>query len=276
MGEVALTCSRMSTSYERAVEELYRAPLASFVAERKRLAGELKTAGDAAGAQRLAKAARPTLSAWVVNQLWWTERKTFERLLKTAKEVRVGDAEALATHRDVLAELRERASALLSGEGRGVNENMLRRVSTTLAALAATGGFEPDPPGALSADRDPPGFEAALGMLADAPERAETETRPAPAGQRDASDEAETAAARRRAEAERKRLEAEQRRLAAERTKLEAALERQRREVSARENDVARLREELAAAERRLADAKSKEITIHEELRKLEEPASTT
>jgi hypothetical protein len=266
----------MSTGYERAVEELYRAPLSSFVAERKRLAGELKASGDASGAQRLAKAARPTLSAWVVNQLWWTEQKTFERLLKTAKDVRVGDTEALATHRDVLAELRERASALLSEDGRAANEAMLRRISTTLSALAASGGFEPDPAGALAADRDPPGFEAALGMLADAPLRAETEAHTA--NQRDDadSDAADTAAARRRAEAERKRLEAEQRRLEAERTKLNAALEKQRREVAARENDVTRLREELAAAERRLADARTKESTITDELQNLEAAASAT
>jgi hypothetical protein len=274
--EVEVTSTRMSMSYEHAVEELYRTPLSSFVAQRKRLAGELKAAGEASGAQRLAKAARPTLSAWVVNQLWWTEQKTFERLLKTAKEVRVGDTEALATHRDVLAELRDRAAALLSDEGRGANEAMLRRITTTLGALAASGGFEPDPPGALVADRDPPGFEAALGMLADAPQRAETKARTENPRDHSDADAVDTAAARRRAEAERKRLEAEQRRLEAERTKLNAALEKQRREVTARENDVARLREELAAAERRLADARTKESTITDELRNLEAAGSAT
>src|SRR5688500_9185783 len=111
----------MSSSYESAIEELYRAPLANFVAERKRLATALKAAGDTAGAQRLAKATRPTLSAWVVNQLWWTERATFERLLATAKDVRVGDAEALAAHREVIAELREHAAALLGDAGRAPN-----------------------------------------------------------------------------------------------------------------------------------------------------------
>ena len=265
----------MSSSYERALEELYRAPLASFVAERKRLAGELKAAGDAAGAQKLAKATRPTLSAWVVNQLWWTERKTFARLLATAKDVRVGDAEALAAHRDVLAELRERAAALLSQDGRGANETMLRRVSTTLGALAASGGFAPEPPGALSADRDPPGFDAAFGMLADTP--SETRSNAAPERPRDesASEEAASVAAKRRAEAERKRREAEQRRIEAERTKLTAALEKQRREISARENDVSRLREELASAERRLLEAKSKEASLAEELGALETSAAT-
>jgi hypothetical protein len=35
----------------------------------------------------------------------------------------------------------------------------LRRVTTTLSALAASGGFAPDAEGALLEDRDPPGFE---------------------------------------------------------------------------------------------------------------------
>lgn len=263
----------MSSSYESAVEELYRAPLASFVAERKRLAAALKTAGDTAGAQRLAKAARPTLSAWVVNQLWWTERATFERLLATAKDVRVGDAEALAAHREVITELREHATALLSEGGRGANENMLRRVATTLGALAANGGFSPDPPGALSADRDPPGFEAALGMLADAPEPSEGV---AQKKQREATatEEAETAARKRREEAERKRQEAEQRRLEAERARLTAALEKQRREVAARQHDVARLRDDLSSAERRLAEAMNKEETLATELQELDGSAA--
>lgn len=266
----------MSSSYDSAIEELYRAPLASFVAERKRLAAALKAGGDAAAAQRLAKATRPTVSAWVVNQLWWTQRAAFERLLATAKDVRVGDAEALAAHREVIAELREHAAALLGEGGRGASEAMLRRVSTTLGALAATGGFAPDPQGALSADRDPPGFEAALRMLADTPESNEEAGAPRPQREREQgdTDEKETAAQKKRAEAERKRREAEQRRIEAERTRLTAALEKQQREVTAREQDVTRLREELAAAERRLTEAKHKQTAMLAELDELE-PSAT-
>jgi hypothetical protein len=264
----------MSSSYERAVEELFRAPLASFVAERKRLAAELKLSGDAAGAAKLAKTTRPTLSVWVVNQLWWAEREMFERLLRSAAALRVGDADALAAHRAVLAELRERASELLSTDGRSPNEAILRRVSTTLAALAAGGGFAPDPPGALSADRDPPGFEAAFSMLeteGDAsPEHRASPTQAAESETAAKRAEAEHSLKAKRAEAERKRLEAEQKRLDAERARLNAALERQEREVAAREADVATLRHELAAAERRLEEARSKVTSIAIELAALE------
>ena len=50
---------------------LIQAPLAEFVAERKRLSLELKTAGDKEGAKALASTAKPGASAWAVNQLHW-------------------------------------------------------------------------------------------------------------------------------------------------------------------------------------------------------------
>jgi hypothetical protein len=269
----------MGSSYERALEGLFRAPLASFVAERKRLAAELKLEGDTAGAARLAKMARPTLSAWVVNQLWWTEREMFERLLRSAAALRVGDADALAAHRTVLAELRERASELLSVDGKSPNESMLRRVSTTLAALAASGGFEPDLPGTLSADRDPPGFDAAFSML-ETQGDASPKERASVSKAADSEDAAKHAEAERdlqskRAEAERKRLEAEKKRLDAERTRLSAAVDRQEREVTAREGDVARLRDELASAERRLEEARTRLTSIAKELAGLDDSETT-
>src|SRR5688572_3035159 len=178
----------MQARYEDAVEALYKGTLEAFVAERKRLAIELK-AEDPSGAARLSKLARPTVSVWVVNQLWWQSRDLFEGLLEAARRVHEGDLGATGAHREALAKLRTRAAEILSTAHHATPDALLRRVTTTLSALAATGGFEPDPPGALGADRDPPGFEAA-GTLAPSPKA-------------DAAD-----AERRRLEAER-RLDAE-------------------------------------------------------------------
>ncbi|HTJ41979.1 MAG TPA: hypothetical protein VL463_07765, partial [Kofleriaceae bacterium] len=58
---------------EDAIETLYRAPIDQFVAERKRLAAELKT-GDKAAAKALMERRRPTVSAWAVDQLHWQAR----------------------------------------------------------------------------------------------------------------------------------------------------------------------------------------------------------
>jgi hypothetical protein len=146
--------------YDDAVESLFQAPHDQFVTERKRLAGELKAAGDKDGAARLAKLARPPISAWVVDQLWWRARAAFEALFESADLVRRGDLGASGAHREALAALRVHAIQILTDAQHGTTESTLRRVAQTLSALAAAGTWDPDPPGALSADRDPPGFEA--------------------------------------------------------------------------------------------------------------------
>ena len=100
--------------YEHAVETLFQAPLDQFVAERKRLAAELKAEGDRTAAAKLAKLTRPPISAWVVDQLWWRARPEFVALFDSAERVRRGDFGANAAHRDALASLRARAAQILS------------------------------------------------------------------------------------------------------------------------------------------------------------------
>jgi len=146
-------------SHDEALTALFQAPHESFVAERKRLAAELRAAGDKTGAAALMKVNRPALSVWVVNQLWWKHRDPFLLLLGAAKRVKAGELTATAQHRDALNALREKAAQVLTEAGHAAPEATLRRVTTTLSALAASGGFEPDPEGALREDRDPPGFE---------------------------------------------------------------------------------------------------------------------
>ncbi|MBA3458799.1 MAG: hypothetical protein H0T46_02480 [Deltaproteobacteria bacterium] len=152
----------MSLDLDSALAELYQAPHATFVAERKRLAGELKAAGDKAGATAMGKRTRPNISAWVVNQLWWHARDAFSALLTAAERLREGDLTASAAHREALAKLRSRAAAILSDAGNAATEGTLRRVAQTLSALAASATWEPDAPGMLTEDRDPPGFDAAM------------------------------------------------------------------------------------------------------------------
>ncbi len=149
--------------YEEALGQLFRAPHANFVTERKRLAAEIKNGGDKDGAARLAKLGRPPISAWAVNQLWWNARAPFDEMLSTAKKVREGDLGAMQDHRAALAKLRERATEILTAAGNAAADATIRRIQMTLSAIAASGGFDPDPPGALTEDRDPPGF-AALGI----------------------------------------------------------------------------------------------------------------
>jgi hypothetical protein len=260
----------MPSAYDDAVVTLYQAPLDQFVAERKRLAAELKAAGDKDNASRLAKLGRPTVSAWAVNQLWWRERDAFDALLAAAERMRLGDLAASREHRDALAALRTRAASVLADGGHGAPDGTLRRVTTTLSALAANGGFDPDPPGAIAADRDPPGFGAvgfeALSAppppkpAAKAPElksaprataakaAADAEARRLEEDTRRAQQAERAAAERQRAAEEQRRVERERIKQQAERQRLENALRLAQRELDAHTRELERLERDLAKA----------------------------
>jgi hypothetical protein len=235
----------MATSYADAVAALYQASHEEFVAERKRLSAELKASGDKTGAQRLARLVRPPVSAWAVNQLYWRARDAFDEMLETARRVREGDLGATAAHRDTMGKLRAHASRILAEAGHSANESTLRRVTATLSALAATGSFDPDPPGALPADRDPPGFGTAITTVPD--DRAQTQVV-----------EQEPVDARALAEAaERRRIEEERARRRADRERLESLLAAAQRDVEARTRGLERLRRELGDREQELERARA-------------------
>jgi len=280
--------------YDDAALSLFQVPLDQFITERKRLAGELKAAGDKDGAARLAKLARPPTSAWAVNQLWWHARAAFEALFEIARRLRDGKLEAAAAHREALARLRVQAMNILTDAGHGATEATLRRVTLTLSALAAAGGWDPDPPGALSADRDPPGFEA-LGAgnvialpvtpaAAPEPTPAEADEAPADAGPEPDDDAARelrlaaeararelaAAAARAEAAAALRRAEAERAKVAAERHRLEAALRTAQGDVAQREREVARLERDLAAARNMVEQARAVAQGLEERLAQLD------
>ncbi|HEY8924551.1 MAG TPA: hypothetical protein VIU64_09230, partial [Polyangia bacterium] len=57
-----------SQAFESRVDALYGVPLDAFVAERKRLGGELKREGAPGEAATFLSLGKPTLSAWLTNQ----------------------------------------------------------------------------------------------------------------------------------------------------------------------------------------------------------------
>lgn len=253
-------------AYEDAVRELFQAPHASFVTERKRLAADLKAAGDKTGAAKLGKLNRPPISAWAVNQLWWQARDAFDKLLVTAERLRDGDLGGTAAHREALAALRQRASAILTEAGNAASEGTLRRITTTLSAIAATGNFDPDPPGALTDDRDPPGFEAAgipgLAASVSKPEPASNQDDGDSASKRQASEaqrqaDAETARAHAEATVARRKAEEAAARRTAERHRHEAALRTAVGEVERRERELERLGKAFTEAQAALAKSKT-------------------
>jgi hypothetical protein len=234
------------TTYDDALAALYLAPLSEFVAERKRLSLELTRAGDKSSAALLAKNPRPSVSAWVVNQLWHDAREEFEELLASGARVRSGQLGEAAAHREATNQLAMRAAKLLEAAGHSTTEATLRKVRANLAALAAGGGFAPDPPGALRSDRDPPGFEAM--HLGDAP------SAPAPRAQSETKEDAERA----RAEAEAaERRAAAKSRARAERERLTKAIEPVRAKLERLERQRDEQQQTLAETEAKLEQART-------------------
>ena len=283
---VALSMS----GYDEALATLYRAPLGDFVSERKRLAKDLKASGDSEGARRLGQRSRPNISAWTVNQLYWQARPEFDAMVASAAPLRAGGLAGGAEHREALNVLRARASKILEQAGHAASDATLRRVMTTLSALAASGSFAPDAPGTLSADRDPPGFEAVgIGDAETrAPESSVTASRapvapPHRAQKASAAKESdrqrrEQAVARERerlqherAEKEREERERERKQRAEERRKIRAELEAAEREFEAKERLVDDQRKELTRAEQARDRARTKAEAVRERLAALGE-----
>ena len=153
------------------VDGLFQLPLPEFTAARNALASKLQKAGDKDTAVQVKELTKPPVSAWVVNQLYWRNRDTFDRLLTMGARLRQAQAsqlagqvtnlrELLTTHRETLTELSRQAAAILSQSGHQPSPDVMRRVTMTLEGLAAQGQLDGAPAaGRLTADVDPPGFE---------------------------------------------------------------------------------------------------------------------
>jgi len=176
------------TKLDDDVDELFKVPLAEFTGNRNALAARLKKESRAEDAERVKALGKPSVSAWAVNQLYWNERDAFERLLEAGERLRHAQASQLAgktsdireprdARRDALTELSRLAAALLTESGHNASPETMRRITTNLEAISAYAAL-PDspPPGRLTEDIDPPGFEALAALM-----QGGIKSRPAPA-----------------------------------------------------------------------------------------------
>lgn len=243
---------------DTAVRELYQVPLDQFVAERKRLAKELAKPD----AKALLAKRRPPISAWIVNQLWWHARDAFDRMMETAEKLRKGHADADKPHREAIAKLRARAATLLKDAGHAANEGVLRRVTTTLSAIAAAGGWQPSEPGTLADDLDPPGF-GAVGL-------AQLPTPPAPKSHPSTkSKKGDDEADRKEREAEARRKEHERKELEKKREKLDDQIAKAREHTERVDDQLAKAREHVAQLEKQIATTRKDLAELERERRNL-------
>ncbi|MFN8062736.1 MAG: hypothetical protein U0Q12_26525 [Vicinamibacterales bacterium] len=235
------------------VGSLFRASLAEFIAARNALASSLKKAGHADEAARVKAIAKPSVSAWIVNQLYWREQATYDALIAAGDALRraqhghltggAGGRESL----QAVSEARDRALAralgaaldLATSSGHGASADVRDRVSATLGALATYGSARADPPGHLTADVEPPGMSV-LATLAPPPddEPAPSTLRLVPSPQPPAVPPVAPAKARPRASG------------AADPPSPPAVSARARLDLERRENELAALRDECARAEK--------------------------
>jgi len=159
----------VNLNYE--LDRLYQLPLADFIGARNDLAKRLRADGDRDGAEQVKKLAKPSLTAWAVNQLHFQARPRLDALLATGERMRTAISEGAGAHqaamkarREAIAELLAIAAEILDAGGQPLTRVHRQRLLRTLEALAS--GNAEAVPGRLSQDLEPPGFDALSGLAA--------------------------------------------------------------------------------------------------------------
>ena len=134
---------------EQSLDELYAADPGDFAGARKRLAKELKDAGDADAAAVVGGARKPTLAAWALNQLARRRRKQVDLLLDAGHRLRQAQAGLLrgegqrafaaarSAEQAAITALVKEARGLLAAHG-PVTQATVNQVTDTLRAAAVS------------------------------------------------------------------------------------------------------------------------------------------
>lgn len=258
------------------VDALYRLALADFTAARNALAARLRKDGRKDAASGVAALAKPSASAWAVNQLHWSEGPQLSSFFAAVAALREAQRagrpetfrEAQRARREALQGLLRSAERILADAGHAVTPALLGRVSGTLEALA---GGSAAPLGRLVEDLQPPGFDAFAGALVTPP------TPAAPArgeGGQARAEAIERQTARTRAKAAVAEAEAELRRLRRASSAAAGRADAARRAQQEAEESLAaaatRARKSAEAAERASFEARQAETALAEAQRGLE------
>ncbi|WP_426309835.1 hypothetical protein [Cellulosimicrobium sp. E-16] len=127
------------TDVDALVDGLFALPLEQFVVARTAAAKEIKASGDAVGAERVARLAKPTVAAWVVNQVARERPDDVAALVALGDELRDATADRDRTRIRTLDRLRRERVERVVAELRDAGEVAGRAVSTTaLDRLAET------------------------------------------------------------------------------------------------------------------------------------------
>ncbi|HLG73851.1 MAG TPA: hypothetical protein VK009_25815 [Chloroflexota bacterium] len=236
-------------------DELYALPLAEFTAARNALAAELRKQGDRAASDEAKALAKPSISAWALNQVARRQPKLVEALLSAAEDLRQAQQRLLAgggqakfreagqAERKAAAALVHAAAQVLAEDGHPAGKSMLDRLEATArAASADPEAAELLRAGRLVADLNPAGFgglEAGPFGLPAAP--IPFPKQKAPPAPSPAADTRQEELARAREDVHR----------------LQHELQALRQQAGEAEGEAARARQAAARAEREWADARA-------------------
>ncbi|MCC7009501.1 MAG: hypothetical protein IT184_11865 [Acidobacteria bacterium] len=250
-GGLARTCSLQDyhsamASFDDAVDQLYQAPLADFVARRRALAQQQPAKASVVNGLQ-----KPTLSAWTVNRLFWTRRTTLERLTRAAERVRdvqlrrlsgkpAADLEAAErAHRAAIDRAVADASAILEESNQPASTATLQAVRETLETVPWT-----TLDGRLVRPIKPTGLEALSALMAGGRLPQRSPAKVLPMRPRTSHADAETPASARAAQAKRRHeiaaLERQWREAGRKAAQALAAVEKANRAVRRAEDDRAR------------------------------------
>ena len=167
--------TKRPTGPDAEIDALFHLPLAEFTSARNALAARFAKLGRAIDAKRVKSLAKPPAPAWAVNQLYWQNPKAIDQLIGVTERIRKAQTGKIKNvdlrdlfneKKRMMSELTERGSAILTAAGHAASIDAMRRVSATLEALAVWGKTDGAPQaGRLTADLDPPGFDALAAVM---------------------------------------------------------------------------------------------------------------
>ena len=177
---------------ESEIDRLYALDPGEFVAERDRVARELRDAGQREEAEQVKSLRKPTVSAATINQLARRERREVDLLLDAGHRLREAQQKLLAgedpgsldearrIEREALVKLRRAAQAILAESGRESSTTLDRIMTTLQAAAVSDEGRELLALGRLTGDLEATGFDLLAPMAKGAPKRKRPAPRPKP------------------------------------------------------------------------------------------------
>ena len=138
----------MAAKLDAAIDRLYAAPVGEFVERRDELVKSLRGEGEREAADTVKALRKPTVAAWVVNQLARHEKMRVRSLLTAGERLRAAHGKllqggsagavqkAMDDERKAIRALVESAESLLDEAGQTSAASTLARVEETLHAAA--------------------------------------------------------------------------------------------------------------------------------------------